>query len=87
MLDDRQVRLFDTLGFVLFRQLFSAEEIRTIGAEAAVAIAEIYHDREGGTRGRWVPSRDPLPPSMPRSCTTRGYTTRPRSSSTRTSSA
>jgi len=52
-LTDDQKSFFDEFGFLVFRQLFSPEEMEVIGREAQATFDEIYpQSREGGTHGR-----------------------------------
>ena len=60
---DEQKGFFDAFGFLVFRQLFSADEMATIDAEAQTEFDEIYSSRrEGGTNGRWVTLLGPSTP-------------------------
>ena len=62
MLTNEQIGFFNEFGFLVFRQLFSPEEIKTIGSEAEVALDEIYQGREGGPQGSWVSLLGPSTP-------------------------
>ena len=62
MLTDEQINFFNEFGFLVFRQLFSLEEMETIGSEAEVALNEVYQGREGGPQGSWVPLLGPSTP-------------------------
>ena len=62
MLTNEQIGFFNEFGFLVFRQLFSPQEIETIGSEAEVALNEIYQGREGGPHGSWAPLLGPSTP-------------------------
>ena len=60
---DEKKSFFDEFGFLVFRQLFSSDEVATIQREAQATFDEIYAgEREGGTHGRWVALLGPSSP-------------------------
>ena len=55
MLTEQQVSHFNTFGFLIFRQLFSPDELKTISAEFEHTLTSAYrHDPFDGTRRHWV---------------------------------
>ncbi|MBI4552346.1 MAG: phytanoyl-CoA dioxygenase family protein [Candidatus Latescibacteria bacterium] len=63
MLTEEQVIRFQTFGFLIFRQLFSPDELRTIDAEFTHALESAYHHAPfDGTRRHWVPMMGPETP-------------------------
>ena len=60
---DEQKSFFDEFGFLVFRQLFSPEEMETIGREAQATFDAVYTEgRAGGSHGRWVTLMGPQTP-------------------------
>ena len=55
MLNSNQVSFFKEFGFLVLRNLLSAQEVARIGEEARVAADRIYGDSPGGPQGKWVP--------------------------------
>ena len=45
MLTEQQIKHFHTLGFVIFRQLFNKDELKTIHEEFEAAMDEAYRPR------------------------------------------
>ena len=67
---DEKKSFFDEFGFLVFRQLFSSDEVAKIQREAQATFDEIYAgEREGGTHGRWVALLGPSSP-LPCPCST-----------------
>jgi len=63
MLTDAQLFHFRTFGFLVFRQLFRADELRTIRAEFDLAMEAAYrHMPFDGTRRHWLPLMGPTTP-------------------------
>jgi len=62
MLTNEQIGFLNEFGFLVFRQLFSPEEMETIGREVEVARDKIYQGRAGGPHGSWVPLLGPSSP-------------------------
>ena len=59
MLSEQQVNHFNTFGFLIFRQLFSPEEMKTINAEFEHALTSAYRHAPLMVRidigcGRWA---------------------------------
>ena len=55
MLTEQQVSHFNTFGFLIFRQLFSPDELKTISAEFEHTLTSAYrHDPFDGTHRHWV---------------------------------
>ena len=56
MLSEQQIKHFHTLGFLVFRQVFSQEELSTIHEEFEAAMDSAYqHAPFDGTRRHWLP--------------------------------
>jgi hypothetical protein len=55
MLSKRQVSFFSQFGFVVLPGWFGRAEIETLIKEGLEEIDRIYHDREGGPKGKWAP--------------------------------
>src|SRR5438093_3924776 len=67
MLTEAQVAHFRTFGFLIFRQLFSPDEVRTIRAEVRQGMVSAYrHAPFDGTRRHWLPMMGPETPFMAR---------------------
>lgn len=63
MLTEQQVNHFNTFGFLIFRQLFSPEEMKTINAEFEHALTAAYrHAPFDGTYRHWVRTMGPDTP-------------------------
>jgi hypothetical protein len=63
MLTEQQIMHFNTFGFLIFRQLFSPDELRTCDAEFHHALETAYrHAPFDGTRRHWVPMLGPETP-------------------------
>lgn len=60
---DDEKAFFDEFGFLVFRQLFSKDEMEVIDSEAQSAFEETYAGgRKGGSHGRWVALMGPTTP-------------------------
>ncbi|MDP6359493.1 MAG: phytanoyl-CoA dioxygenase family protein [Planctomycetota bacterium] len=55
MLSERQVSFFSRFGFVVLPGWFSGAENEVLIKEGLSEIDRIYHDREGGPKGKWAP--------------------------------
>jgi len=63
MLTEQQVNHFKTFGFLIFRQAFSPDELKTIHAEFEHALTSAYrHAPFDGTRRHWVRTMGPETP-------------------------
>ena len=59
MLSEQQIKHFHTLGFLVFRQVFSQDELNTIHEEFEAAMASAYrHAPFDGTHRHWLPMMD-----------------------------
>ena len=65
MLTEQQVNHFQTFGFLIFRQLFSQDELQTINAEFEPAMeAAFREDPFDGTRRHWLVTMGPDTPFL-----------------------
>jgi hypothetical protein len=56
MLTERQIVHFKTFGFLIFRDLFSSDELRTLNAEFECGLGSAYrHMPFDGSRRHWLP--------------------------------
>ncbi|MCZ6676313.1 MAG: phytanoyl-CoA dioxygenase family protein [Candidatus Poribacteria bacterium] len=63
MLTEQQINHFQTFGFLIFRQVFSPDELKTINAEFERTLTEAYrHTPFDGTRRHWVRTMGPDTP-------------------------
>lgn len=63
MLTQQQVFHFNTFGFLIFRQMFSPDEIKTINVEFRAALEAAYrHAPFDGTKRHWVTMMGPDTP-------------------------
>ena len=63
MLSEQQIKHFHTLGFLVFRQVFSQDELNTIHEEFEAAMASAYrHAPFDGTHRHWLPMMRPETP-------------------------
>ncbi len=63
MLTQQQIKYFHTFGFLIFRQLFSQDELNTIHQEFEGAMETAYHHAPfDGTRRHWLPMMGPETP-------------------------
>jgi hypothetical protein len=67
MLTEQQIAHFRTFGFLIFRQHFSPDEVRTIRTEVRHGMETAYrHAPFDGTRRHWLPMMGPETPFMAR---------------------
>ena len=63
MLTEQQLSHFQTFGFLVFRQLFSRDELKTIYAEFKHGLESAYHNQPfNGTHRYWVTMMGPETP-------------------------
>ena len=63
MLTEQQIKHFDTWGFLIFRQVFSQDELKTIHKEFEAAMEAAYqHAPFDGTHRHWLPMLGPETP-------------------------
>ena len=63
MLTEQQIIHFQTFGFLIFRKLFSPDELTILNAEFDRALESVYrHTPFDGTRRHWVPMMGPETP-------------------------